>query len=209
MMPSSARVHCPLFAAVLRLLLSAFLSLQLTGCASSPRSTGQTIDRTVADNARAAQLAEEAGRYLVSDPVRAHRLLQDALEVDAFCGTAHNNLGVLHLAGTLPDQGVDLFKAAESFQLAAKLLPGRPDPRMNLGLVLERAGRLDDARSAYLTALDADPRHMPSIEALASLEIRSGESSPETIERLKIIALEGSSPAWREWARERLLRTGK
>jgi Tfp pilus assembly protein PilF len=132
--------------------------------------------------------------------------LLEAIEVDAFCGTAHNNLGVLYLGGVLPDRGVDLFAAAESFQLAAKLLPGRPDPRMNLGLVMERAGRLDDALLAYRSAVEASPSHMPSIEALTSLEIRVGKTDSDMRARLGRIALGGTTDDWRQWARDRLLR---
>lgn len=53
-----------------------------------------------------------------------------------FNGPAHNNLGVLFL-----ERG-QLCKAANEFEWTRKLLPGHPDPRVNLALTLERAGSL-------------------------------------------------------------------
>jgi hypothetical protein len=51
----------------------------------------------------------------------------EALSADLFFGLAHNNLGVLYLKED------KLYEAANEFEWARKLMPGHPDPRMNLG----------------------------------------------------------------------------
>ena len=70
-------------------------------------------------------------------------------------GPARNNLGVLLLK-----QG-RLYDAASEFEWARKLMPGHPDPRLNLGLTLEQAGRLDGTLDLYATALEVHPDHVP------------------------------------------------
>jgi Tfp pilus assembly protein PilF len=162
----------------------------------------------VLEPARAERLAIEAGGLLATDPATAEKLLREALALDPCCGIAYNNLGSLQLEGGVSGAGADLYAAAESFQTAAKLLPGRADPRVNLGLVMERAGRFDDALAAYGTAVECDPSNVPAIQALTSLEIRCGKRTEQTRERLKVIALRGSDQSWRGWARDWLVRSG-
>lgn len=41
-----------------------------------------------------------------------------------------------------------LHKAASEFEWARKLMPGYPDPRLNLAMTLEEAGRIDEASEA-------------------------------------------------------------
>jgi Tfp pilus assembly protein PilF len=190
--------------------MSSLIWHPMQGCVSQPRSeVASPIGEIDNSSLRASALAEAAGARMSTDAKDAHRLLQQALEIDPYCGSAHNNIGILYLRGLLPDRGVDLFTAAESFQLAAKLLPGRPDPRMNLGLVMERAGRLDDALHSFRSAVEASPSHMPSVEALTSLEIRLGRGETDTRARLELIALGGTTETWRQWARDRLLRADR
>ncbi|MBY0263768.1 MAG: tetratricopeptide repeat protein, partial [Phycisphaerales bacterium] len=89
---------------------------------------------------------------------------------------------------------------------ARKLMPGHPDPRVNLALTLERAGRVDDAAEAYGAALEVHPGHMPATQGLARLEVRYGRAGAGSAERLRAIALGGTSAAWREWAQGRMTR---
>jgi Flp pilus assembly protein TadD len=83
---------------------------------------------------------------------------------------------------------------------ARKLLPGLPDPRMNLALTLERAGRTEEALATYATALEVYPDHLATMEALALLQVRSGKRDERTDRLLSEIALRGESERWREWA---------
>jgi Tfp pilus assembly protein PilF len=91
---------------------------------------------------------------------------------------------------------------------ARKLLPGHPDPRMNLALTLERAGRIDEAARTYASALEVYPGHVPTMQALARLQVRHGRADDRILEYLRTIAIEGETARWREWARGELARRG-
>jgi Flp pilus assembly protein TadD len=132
---------------------------------------------------------------LASDPHAAELLLREALSADLYFGPAHNNLGVLYL-----EQG-KLYEAAGEFEWARKLMPGHPDPRMNLALTLEQAGKTDEAIATYKTALEVWPGHVQTIQALAKLHVVSRREDPELPAWLDEIALRGETERWREWAR--------
>src|SRR5690606_18421628 len=102
----------------------------------------------------AEKLNRRGADLIQSDPAEAEVLLREALTKDLFFGPAHNNLGVVYLA-----QG-KLYEAANEFEWARKLLPGNPDPRINLALCMERAGRTEEARQAYDSALEVAPESL-------------------------------------------------
>jgi Flp pilus assembly protein TadD len=129
------------------------------------------------------------------DDQRGEQLLIEALTADLYHGPAHNNLGVLYLR-----QG-KLYAAASEFQWATKLIPGHPDPRMNLAMTLERAGQLEEAMREYRSALEVWPGHMPTIQAYARCQVKNGlpqEDLPRLVEQ---IALRGETDQWRQWAK--------
>src|SRR4030095_9624565 len=100
------------------------------GCASTPSGPYSTPSADARDPAKAQKLTMEAADLMNSDPAKAEQLLKQALTADVFHGPAHNNLGVLQLkAGRW-------YEAANEFEWARKLMPGNPDPRMNLALTL-------------------------------------------------------------------------
>lgn len=199
------------------------------GCSSShthTRSPYENNDGTVRDQAKAQQLTVEAAELIQTKPDKAEQMLIDALIADLYHGPAHNNLGVVYLG-----RG-DLYNAANEFEWARKLMPGHPDPRMNLAITLERAGRTDEALDEYATALEVYPGHMPTMQAIARLRLREGrgivtgvstdssgsfnghssvtasasiaDSTPSTRELLREIALRGETPQWRDWAQLQL-----
>ncbi len=98
--------------------------------------------RPLSEGSRSAVVAEELNReaadLIYDDPERAEELLRDALTADLYYGPAHNNLG-----GVFLEKG-RLYEAANEFEWARKLMPGKPDPRMSLALTLEVAGRVED-----------------------------------------------------------------
>lgn len=149
---------------------------------------------------RAEECTQTALPFLETDPERAERLLREALEADLFHGPAHNNLGVLHLS-----RG-ELYEAASEFEWARRLMPGHPDPRLNLAITLERAGRVDEAIDEYRSALEVYPGHIQSIQALARCRLRhrSEAHDAELTTHLREIALRGENEDWRQWARTRL-----
>lgn len=170
----------------------------LSGCASSPRALRSSSPYTTPseasrDTIAAQRLHQEAARLMESDPAKAESLLREALAADIFFGPAHNNLGVLFLS-----RG-QLFEAASEFEWACKLMPGQPDPRVNLALTLESAGRTEGAMDAYATALEVSPGYLPAIQGLASLQLRIGQADHRTPALLELIALRGDE-TWRQWA---------
>ena len=173
----------------------------LSACVSSPRSGPYAPQSDASrDTAAAQRLSQEAAGILDKDPAKAERLLRDALTADVFWAPAHNSLGIICL------KRGDLYQAASEFQWAAKLLPGVPEPRMNLALTLERAGRTDQALSAYGSALEVYPDHLPTLEALARLQVRARRTDDRTKHALEEIAMRGETERWREWARQQLAR---
>lgn len=169
----------------------------LGGCAGAggarPYSPQAESDR---DGLKAQRLTQEAARLITTDPGRAESLLREALTADLYYGPAHNNLGVLYLKQSPPK----LYEASSEFEWSRKLMPGHPDPRMNLALTLEKAGRFDEAIATYRTALEVFPGHVPTLEALARLQLRSGKAGADTAEMLSTVALQGETDAWRRWA---------
>lgn len=184
-----------------QLLVSCIVLFTLVGCISVSPKRGPYQPRTEAERnpLEAQRLTQEANKLIDSDPAKAEQLLTDALSADLYHGPAHNNLGVVYL-----NQG-KLYEAANEFEWARKLMPGLPDPRVNLGHTLELAGRVDEALSTYETALEVQEGFIPAIQALARCQLLHNKTTPDTGSMLREIALRGDSPRWRSWAHERLL----
>ncbi len=182
--------------------MSVVLAAAVIACVSacSTPSTGPYAAATDRDRnpLEAQRLNAEAAEFLVSDPARAETLLRESLTHDLYHGPAHNNLGVLYLAQNR------LYEAAGEFEWARKLMPGHPDPRLNLGLALERAGRIEEALASYRTALEVYPNHIASLQALARAQLRHNRTDETTSDALRQIAMRGESEQWRQWARAQL-----
>ncbi len=179
--------------------LSVGLAL-IAGCASAhgpytPPTEGSR------DTVKAQELTRKAVGCLDSDPAKSESLLREALTADLFFAPAHNDLGILFL------RRGELYSAAEEFEWAKKLTPGNPEPRVNLALTLEKAGRVDDALSAYASALEVCTQYMPAMQGKARLEVKSGRSDENTHALLREIAMAGESERWREWARGQLAKS--
>ncbi|HZW11061.1 MAG TPA: tetratricopeptide repeat protein [Phycisphaerales bacterium] len=88
-------------------------------------------------------------------------------------------------------------------------MPGHPDPRLNLALALEQAGRIDDALEEYRAALEVYPEHIQSVQAITRCRIRYRPDElagdPLLGDHLRLIAHRGETPEWREWARRQLV----
>lgn len=188
------------------LLAIAMTFAALSGCGVSgtsrdhgPYSPMSEADR---DGTKAAKLTREAADCMETDPEKAEKLLREALNADLYHGPAHNNLGVVYLA-----QG-KLYEAAGEFEWARKLMPGHPDPRMNLGYTLELAGRTDDAIQGYASALEVYPDHLPTMQALARAQLRAGKADDRTAHYLDEIMMRGETQEWRDWAHKERSRRG-
>ncbi len=169
------------------------------GCSTSSSSRSPYADPSsvARDPERARQLQGEASalsrREGPSADAEVEKLLREALAADLYCGPAHNNLGVLFLRKGL------VYEAAEEFEWARKLMPGHPDPRVNLALALETAGRDREAIDAYDSALAVYEGYLPALQGRSRLQIATGRTDEETLAALDEIALRGTRP-WREWA---------
>lgn len=170
----------------------------LVGCAAHTTGVYNAPPESEREPQRAHTLTLEAADLIASDPSRADALLREALTADLYHGPAHNNLGVVYLS-----QG-KLYEAAHEFEWAQRLMPGHPDPRVNLALTLERAGRTDEALAEYEAALEAYAEHVPATQGLVRLQARMGRSDDRTAARLALIALRGETEGWRQWAQAQL-----
>jgi tetratricopeptide (TPR) repeat protein len=183
--------------------LAVVASACLTGCHAAQSGPYAPQSEATRNPLEAQRLTMEAITVLDrgSDPERlaeAEALLREALTADLFHGPAHNNLGVVYLKRS------EWFSAASEFEWSKKLMPGAPDPRVNLALTLERVGRTKEALESYRTALEVYPEHIDAMQGLARLQIRRTKTDDETPRYLREIALRGTSPAWREWAQRQL-----
>lgn len=167
------------------------------GCAKSRRVVEDQGSFAVRNQQLAAKLNAQASDSIDSDPEAAMVLLRQALEADLYYGPAHNNIGVILL-----NRG-ELYEAAEELDWARRLMPGHPDPRINLGLALESGGKIEEALDAYASAIEVYPGYLPAIQAMARLQIRSGLEDEWTLELLHDIWQRGEEP-WSIWARDRV-----
>jgi Flp pilus assembly protein TadD len=177
-------------------------SLGLAGCGASRTSVYEPLSEGSRDTVKAQKLTQEAAAIMARHPDKAERLLRDALTADLYHGPAHNNLGVLYL-----QQG-RLYEAAGEFEWARKLMPGHPDPRMNLAMTLEAAGRGDEALANYQSALEVYPDYIPALQGLVRLQLKTGRTDERTADMLQDIALKGEDHQWREWAKVQGARHG-
>lgn len=169
-----------------------------SGRGASPYTAGSAASAT-RDPQRAQALHARAGRLGPGKDDEAERLLREALAADLYHGPAHNNLGVLLLR-----QG-RLYEAAHEFEWARKLMPGHPDPRVNLAIALEHAGRTDDALRAYDAALAVYDNYLPALQGRARLLVASGRADRSAVPALREIAMRGDDE-WREWASLQMIR---
>jgi Tfp pilus assembly protein PilF len=166
----------------------------VVACRSTPTGPYDPPGETSRETTEAERLSRDAADVMVRDPSAAEKLLREALTKDLFFGPAHNNLGVLFLKRD------KLYEAAGEFEWARKLMPGHPDPRVNLAITLERAGKTDEALVTYSAALEVSAAYLPAIEGLASLTARSGKSDDRIRGWLSEIAAREEQASWREWA---------
>lgn len=173
--------------------------LVLGGCRATSVGPYTPPPQAERETTVAEKLNREAADLITTDPAKAEAILREAVTKDIFYGPAHNNLGVVFLAED------KLYEAANEFEWARKLMPGHPDPHVNLALVMERAGRNDEAFQSYQAALAAAPECVAAMQGAASLAVRRGESPGALEGWLRAIALSGEDPEWREWARRQLV----
>lgn len=178
-----------------RWLFAGLLGVLVAGCSSEVRGPYTTGGEATRDIVKAEISYRKAVAAQADNSERAEQLLRETLTYDLYHGPAHNNLGVLLLG-----QG-KLYEAAEEFAWARKLLPGHPEPRVNLAIAWERGGRYQDALEAAKSALEAVPGNLPAIQAVAVIQVREGLTDATTPTHLDAIIARNPDPKWQEWAR--------
>ncbi len=132
-------------------IIACILIASMIGCVHDNGTSGSAGGQ-VRDSVLARSLTEQAMELIEQSKwPQAEALLQKAIEADVMFGQAHNNLGSVYVHEN------NLYQAAWEFQYAAKLMPYQPEPRSNLGLVMEEAGKLDEAVDSYDQAIKIDP----------------------------------------------------
>ncbi len=147
-----------------------------------------------------AQEQNEKGlKYLAKGRVdKAEVHFQKALQLNPNSASAHNNLGNLLLGRH------ELYLAAWEFERAAALAPTDVIPLVNLGLVYDEAGRLDDAVRYYQEALELDPNNAIAFGNLLRIYVKQ-EGDPEEIHTmLRQLIFIDSRPDWVAWAEDLL-----
>ncbi|MFN0007219.1 MAG: tetratricopeptide repeat protein [Planctomycetota bacterium] len=176
------------------LLAVAFFATTVAGCRSAAPSPYETPSEVSRSTVQAEALSRKGADLVGEDPHEAEKVLREALTKDLYFGPAHNNLGVLYL------KQEKLYEAANEFEWARKLMPGHPDPRVNLALTLEMAGKVEEALASYGAALEVYPGYLPALEGIASLTLKTGRQDERLAGWLETIAMRGDSAQWREWA---------
>jgi tetratricopeptide (TPR) repeat protein len=200
-------------ARILAWLMSMTVALLVGGGCASPGQDGhrdESVRTVTADSERDTRAAREANRRGVSH-LEAGRLqkakaaFQKAITADGRFGPAQNNLGEVYYK---QGQG---YKAARRFDRARKLMPERPEPYNNLGLVLERGSKVDPggnklerAIDYYRKAVQRDPDNMEYLGNLTRALVRRGDDGKEVRRLLQRLLEEDDRPQWLMWAERQL-----
>jgi Flp pilus assembly protein TadD len=179
------------------LLLACLATFSACSGSRTAYTNGSDLPR---DIAKSEKIYQRAVSYRIEDPVKAEKLLREALENDLYNGPAHNDLGVL-----LQEQG-KLYDAASEFEWARKLMPGNPEPRLNLAIVLSTGGKVEAALAAAETALEVRPGYLPAVQTLAVLQLKYQHANEKTDTYLRLIATNSNSAEWRNWAQKWILK---
>jgi len=180
--------------------LAAVSCTVLNNCASTARGPYSDQPSDQRDIRKAEEIYQQAVATIADDPVKAKSLLREALGYDLYHGAAHNNLGVLLLGEK------KLYDAAAEFEWARKLMPGHPEPRVNLAITLERGGKHADAIEAAKTALEIRPGHLAALETLVYIQVREGLVDKSTKDNLDAIICRADDAVWKDWATRQRMR---
>ncbi len=174
----------------------------LVGCSSNSATVEYETVRGMPnrDTEAARKLNQEALKLIREQGYNeAEPKLKQALTADVTFGPAHNNLGKVYF------HQERYYLAAWEFQYAIKLMPNRPEPRNNLGLVMEAVGKLDEAVQTYTEALHLQPDNPQLLGNLCRARVRRGDRDDQTRQLLSDLLLRETRPEWAAWAREKLV----
>lgn len=201
--PGAVHSHNPGWQRLVCLSVGALL-VYAAGCATrSKPPLYQTA--APADRKREASIAlnDDGLRHLEAGNLdAAERCFREALAHDLYNPIAHNNLGLVLL------RKHNSYEAAWEFQYAAKLAPRAPEPRANLGLLLESVGRLEQATAEYEAALEIDPQNTEVMRRLARAYVKQDRDAPRLRDLLRKLTHGDHDEQWDHWIRGHLVRLG-
>lgn len=102
----------------------------------------------------------------------------------------------------------DKASALSNYQKAAALDPTYPTPHNDAGVLLEEAGRLQEAEQAYQHALSLNPNYLEAHGNLAMLYERMGQKEKAIYHWMKRYQLGDPYDPWTARAEERLVALG-
>lgn len=144
----------------------------------------------------AQQLNDDALKHIEAGELdEAQALFRKALDADLLYPAAHNNLGLVLLR-----QG-KMYESAWEFSYAAKLMPHSAEPRHNLGSLMEKMGRFEEAEGHYEAALAIDDGNVEVIGHLARVYVKQDRRDERVISLLKKLAFQSDVGDWNRWAR--------
>jgi Tfp pilus assembly protein PilF len=188
--------------------IALMFTIAVSGCTSGRQSESDSHYQTMAkdphrDTDLARKLTDQASAMIDQNKLpQAEAALHKALDADVMYGPAHNNLGTVYLHQN------NLYLAAWEFQYAAKLMPYQPQPKSNLGLVLETAGKLNEAVAQYDDALKIEPDNPQFLGNDARARVRRGDNDQKIRDLLQRVIEVDTRLDWVDWARQRLVLMG-
>jgi len=102
----------------------------------------------------------------------------------------------------------DPATALTLYQKAAALDPAYPTPHNDAGVLLEEAGRLEEAEASYRKALELNPTYLEAHGNLAMLYERMGKKEQAVYHWMKRYQLGDPYDPWTARAEERLVALG-
>ena len=129
---------------------------------------------------------------------KAEKLFKSALVKDVDYGPAHNNLGRLYF-----DQGKN-YLAAWEFEYATKVMPRRGEPYNNLGMVMERVDKMEQAIDAYEMANMLCPNHPEIVGNLTRAWWTHDKTNLRTRDLLDQLVFVDCRSDWVAWAKEQI-----
>ena len=168
----------------------------LTGCTSLRKSDVVSVEVQL-DTQRARELnAEGIDALMAGDTQRANQLFSSALEADQTFGPAWNNLGRICF------DAQNYYAAALKFQKAAEFMPEHGDPPNNLGLVMEAAGRTEDAISYFETAVSINGNNPVYLANLIRVRLQRGDPPEMLRAEIHQLRFVEHRPEWRDWVND-------
>ena len=125
-----------------------------------------------------------------------------------FARTLHQEAIAYRAQGYEAQQRGDQSTAFTFYQKATILDPAYAAPQNDLGILLEEAGRLEEAERAYQRALALDPTYLDAHANLAMLDERLGRKEQAIQHWLKRFELGNPEDPWTVRAKERLIEAG-